>query len=928
MSKTRVYEIAKELNLDSRTVVSKLQALGLDVRSHASSLDADQAARFIASYQENHKSSIVEKRVSKGIIRRRARSVEHPSEASDEFSHEIPAPEEESVPVEPEETLESNAAEPEEDMIQPIPDTKSVEPQDEIMNSVTEIPLEIPTDAADAATLEIERIEVEPETEPLQVATETKTPEILDVPKAPEKETEAAAPTDKESTAQQQEKKPPLKEKPAKKETYKYQTKIIRRAVPNKPMEPAPRDFSKAPSSQQPPSQPGQPGKPSGIRVLKVVPGKEGRGHEFIDMSKQSKGKKKATVSKHQQADMKEQLFDAFSPAYTPGLGRRKKAQRKSGRKTAVTTPKAQKRVIKIESQSITASELARRMGVKVIEINSKLREMGEPIDDLRSDPNIDLATASMVAQEFDHQVQDISFKEASFLGTENESPEDRMPRPPVVTVMGHVDHGKTSILDAIRKTNVTEGEEGGITQHIGAYEVRLPQGSVTFIDTPGHEAFTAMRARGASITDIVVLVVAADDGIMPQTSEAIHHAQEAGVPIIVAVNKMDLPGVDPSRIKQSLTEYKLVPEEWGGDTMVIEVSAKTKSGLNDLLENILLQAELLELTANPSKKSNGTVIEARLDRGKGPVATLLVREGTLKKGDIIVVGTTFGRMRMMFDHDGKTTNNVTPGRPVQILGLNEVPLAGETFNVVSNEKEAKNIIQHRQEEQKAALLGQTARLNLQDFYEKLQGNEKLELKLVVKADVQGTAEAVKQAIEKLSTPKVGVKVIHHGVGAINETDVNLTSASKALLVGFNTLPDNNAKKLANNTGVEIRTYKVIYDLTEDIRKAQTGLLPSTVKENLLGRAEVRELFNVPKVGTVAGVSVLDGKILRNAMVRLVRDSVEVHKGRMSSLRRFKEDVREVQSGYECGIGLENYNDIKRGDIIEAFQLEEERPSL
>jgi translation initiation factor IF-2 len=436
------------------------------------------------------------------------------------------------------------------------------------------------------------------------------------------------------------------------------------------------------------------------------------------------------------------------------------------------------------------------------------------------------------------------------------------------------------------------------------------------------------MRARGASITDIVVLVVAADDGIMPQTIEAIHHSQEANVPILVAINKMDLPGIQPERVRQSLTEYNLVPEEWGGDTIIVEVSAKTKAGLDDLLESILLQAEVLELKANPKKAATGTVIEARLDRGRGPVATLLIDEGTLKKGDAVVVGTAYGKVRTMFDHEGKTVSKVVPGRPVQVQGLNEVPNAGDDFHVIKNEREARKIVDHRLEELRASKSGQTARMNLEDFYERLQGVEKLELKVVVKADVQGSAEAVKQALEKLSTDKVSVTVIHHGVGAINETDVNLASASNAMMVGFNTRPDTNAKKLAQSQGVEIHMHKVIYDLTEDIQKAQVGLLPSKVKENVLGRAEVRELFTVPKVGTIAGVSVVDGKMIRGALVRLVRDSVEVHQGKMSSLKRFKEDVREVASGYECGIGLEGYNDIKRGDIIEAFELEEEQPTL
>jgi translation initiation factor IF-2 len=854
MAKIRVYEMAKELNLESKELVPKLQALGYAVKSHASSLEPEDAEQALAQIREDQKANIVEKRVSRGVIRRRARAPA-PPKAPDEAAPEEPAAK------------------------KPARRRKAAKP------------------AKDEASPEAAaKAQAEPEKPLEQAAAAEKKPKAGEEPAKPKK---------------------PAKKAAEEKSSF-YQAKVIRRATPEESSAQQAK-LSRAKTEQ----------KPSGIRVLKVVPGKEGRGHEFIDMSKRTSGRRKSEVhSQQSKADLREQLFDAFTPGYVPGLSRRKRMARKGGKKTAITTPKALKRIIKMESSQITASELARKMGIKLIEVNTKLRDLGEEVENLRTDTVLDLATATLVAQEFEYDIQDISFKEESILKAKQDTPADLVSRPPVVTVMGHVDHGKTSILDAIRKTKVTDGEEGGITQHIGAYEVVLPQGSITFIDTPGHEAFTAMRARGASITDIVVLVVAADDGIMPQTIEAIHHAQDANVPILVAINKMDLPGVQSERIRQSLTEYNLVPEEWGGDTIIVEVSAKTKAGLNDLLESILLQAEVLELKGNPKKAALGTVVEARLDRGRGPVSTLLINDGTLKKGDVVVVSTAYGKVRTMFDHEGKTIDKVIPGRPVQIQGLNEVPMAGDAFHVVKNEREARKIVDHRLEELRASRSGQTARLNLEDFYEKLQGVEKLELKVVVKADVQGSAEAVKQALEKLSTDKVSVAVIHHGVGAINETDVNLASASNAMLVGFNTRPDTNAKKHAQAQGVEIHLHKVIYDLTEDIQKAQIGLLPSKVKENVLGRAEVRELFNVPKIGTIAGVSVLDGKMVRGALVRLVRDSVEVHQGKMSSLKRFKEDVREVASGYECGIGLENYNDIKRGDIIEAFELQEEQPTL
>jgi translation initiation factor IF-2 len=865
MAKIRVYEIAKEVNIDSKTLVAKLQAMGYDVKSHASAIDETEGHAVIERIKTETKANVVEKRVSTGIIRRRAKASEA-SPTSDVAGHLEEQPDVESVSEAPQlRVVESIPAEPEQVAAAPAGATGAVQlPQ----------PVEpTPGEAAPEAV------------EPVEPSAEQKTVRH-----------------------------------PREGGASFYRAQVIRRPTP----------VETTPVQAQVVSRPAAPteAKPTGIRVLKVVPGKEGRGHEFIDMSKPEKGKRPKSA-RETRADLREQLFDVFSTEYVPG-SRRKRMVRKAGRKTEVTTPKEIKRVIKMEGYQISSSELAKRMGVKLRDVNTKLQEMGEVIEDPKSERPIDLGTAELLAQEFGHEVQDTSFKEDTILqaASGQEVPTDRVHRPPVVTVMGHVDHGKTSILDAIRTSNVADGEEGGITQHIGAYEVRLPKGTISFIDTPGHEAFAAMRARGASVTDLVVLVVAADDGIMPQTIEAIHHAQAAKVPIVVAINKVDLPGAQPDRVRQALTEYALVSEQWGGDTQMVDVSAKTKQGLNELLDGLLLQAEMMELSGNPKKPATGSILEARLDKGRGPVATLLVKDGTLCRGDVLVVGTTFGRARMMFNFEGEPVDAVTPGRPVQVQGLSEVPQAGESFHVVPSEREAKKLVEHRLEDQKLQRSGQTAALSLEDFYERLAGSEKLELKVMIKADVQGSAEAVRQAVEKLSHPRVAIKVIHHGVGAITETDVNLASASKTLLIGFNVRPDTNAKKLAQTLGVDIRTYKIIYDLTEDVRQAQTGLLPSTVKENVIGRAEVRDLFNVPKIGTVAGVMVVDGKLQRGAFVRLLRDSVEVHQGKMSSLKRFKEDVREVANGFECGIGIENFNDIKRGDIIEAFIREEERPTL
>ncbi|RME35260.1 MAG: translation initiation factor IF-2, partial [Deltaproteobacteria bacterium] len=494
--------------------------------------------------------------------------------------------------------------------------------------------------------------------------------------------------------------------------------------------------------------------------------------------------------------------------------------------------------------------------------------------------------------------------------------------------IMGHVDHGKTSLLDAIRATNVIAGEAGGITQHIGAYDVELDGRKIAFLDTPGHEAFTAMRARGTKVTDIVVLVVAADDGVMPQTKEAINHAKAAGVPIVVAVNKIDKPDANPERVKQELTEFELVPEEWGGDTIFVEVSAKEKINIDGLLEMILLQAEVLELKANPNKRASGAVVEARLDRGRGPVATVLVQEGTLKVGDPIVSGVHWGRVRTMTNDRGEKLKEAGPSTPVEITGLSGVPDAGDTFHAVKDEKSAKEVAQHRAQKLREAELAKSSKISLEQLYAKIQEGDVQELRVIVKADVQGSVEAVKDSLLKLSNDKCRLVVIHTAVGGISESDVTLASASDAIILGFNVRPEPKANQLAEQEGVDIRLYNIIYDAVADVKSAMEGLLAPTLKEVALGRVEVRETFHISKVGTIAGCYVLEGKVTRNAKVRLVRDNVVIYEGSLSSLKRFKDDAREVVAGYECGIGLENYNDIKVGDIIEAYEIEEVKASL
>ncbi|GCD09560.1 translation initiation factor IF-2 [Clostridium tagluense] len=500
--------------------------------------------------------------------------------------------------------------------------------------------------------------------------------------------------------------------------------------------------------------------------------------------------------------------------------------------------------------------------------------------------------------------------------------------KPAVVTVMGHVDHGKTSLLDCIRKAKVTETEAGGITQHIGAYTVNINGEKITFLDTPGHEAFTAMRARGAQITDIVILVVAADDGIMPQTAEAINHCKAAKVPMIVAINKIDRPGANVDKVKQELTEYGLVAEDWGGDTICVPVSAHTKEGIDTLLEMVLITAEMLELKANPNRRAKGTVIEAKLDKGRGPLATLLIQNGTLSTGDSIIVGSTYGRIRAMFDDKGNKIKTAGPSIPVEILGLSEVPEAGDRFNVVKDEKTARNMAETRKSKSREEHFQSSNRVSMENLYSQIQEGSVKELGVIVKADVQGSVEAVRQSLEKLSTDNVKVRVIHSGVGAITETDVTLAAASNAIIIGFNVRPDNNAAIVGEKEKVEIKTYRVIYDALDDIKAAMVGMLDPVYKEVVLGRVEIRQIYKVSNVGTIAGSYVLTGKITRNSSVRVLRNGIVITESTLASLKRFKDDAKEVAAGYECGLSVEKFNDLKEGDIIEAFIMEEVKPKL
>ena len=600
---------------------------------------------------------------------------------------------------------------------------------------------------------------------------------------------------------------------------------------------------------------------------------------------------------------------------------KRRQEERDKMQKLQLEIAKKQQLKVMIPDE-INVGELAARMKKSAGEVIKRLIKLGvfASVSDV-----VDYDTAALVAMEFGCKVEKevVVTVEEKLIDDHEDSADELIGRAPVVVVMGHVDHGKTSLLDYIRHANVASGEAGGITQHIGAYTVEINGSPITFLDTPGHEAFTSMRARGAMVTDIAILVVAADDGIMPQTIESINHAKAAGIPLVVAINKMDTVGANPERIKQQLTEYDIVPEEWGGDTIVCPISAKTGEGIDNLLENLVILAEVQELKANPNRAAKGAVIEARLDKGRGPIMTVLVQNGTLKLGDIIIAGTAVGRVRTMINDKGVRITEAGPSVPVEISGMSEVPSAGDTFNAVADERMARELVEERKTQQKNAAFGSSKKVSLEDLFSQIQAGEMKTLNIIVKADVQGSAEAVKASLEKITNDEVCVKVIHSGVGAINESDVMLAATSGAIIVGFNVRPDNAARDSAARANVDMRMYRVIYDCINEIEAAMKGMLAPKFEEVIIGHAEVRETYKVSKVGTVTGCYVLDGKIQRGCSVRVLRDNIVIHEGELASLRRFKDDVKEVASGYECGMQVEKFNDIKVGDIIECFVMEQ-----
>ncbi len=667
-----------------------------------------------------------------------------------------------------------------------------------------------------------------------------------------------------------------------------------------------------------------------GERVERKEPEKK---PEKIEKKREEKHEEKKSVYRLKEKKQKEETKEAPKK---PGKERRRytfKHERKleeeeeanldkllqqKKKQTPVQTSPVPKEIEILET--ITVGELARKMNLKASELISKLISLGVMA---RINDQIDAETATLVAAEYGCNTKVISLYDETVIEEEEDKPEDLKPRPPVVTIMGHVDHGKTKLLDAIRNSNIVETETGGITQHIGAYKVDYNGKKIVFIDTPGHEAFTMLRARGAQVTDIVVLVVAADDGVMPQTIEAISHAKEADVPIVVAINKIDVSGANPDKVKNELAERGVVPEEWGGDSLMVEVSALKKIGIDDLLEAILLQAEMLDLKANPNKRAKGTIIESKIETGRGIVATVLIQNGTLHLQDPFVAGIYPGKVRAMFDENGRPVKEALPSDPVEVIGFSGLPAAGDPFQVTRTEKEAKQIGQKRQELKRLEASKNVKKVTLENLYEQIKEGEIQELKVIIKADVQGSVEALKDSLEKLSNDQVRLNCIHAGVGAINETDVILASASNAIIIGFRVRPNSKAAELAKKEKVDIRRYSIIYDVIDDVKSAMEGLLAPELKEEIVGTAEVRKVFRVSKIGSIAGVYVTSGRIARTDNVRLIRDGVEIYSGKIESLKRFKEDAKEVPQGYECGIKIENFDDIKEGDVIEAYVIHE-----
>jgi len=912
MSKKRVYELAKELGLENKELITRLEKIGIAVKSHSSTLEESDLERIQAELLSPEPREMVEQRIKSTVIRRRA--IRLPAEEPKPEAPLPPAPEEkpvaraaprpEPVPKEPPREPVQKEAPVRTSIYRDIPAGEAIAKP--LPHVKPPLPKPVaPKEPASGPTAKVDAAK------PEATAAEAKSPETKPAPGLAAKGPAA-------------EKKPLPAHPPEHRETkpFKAEMGIKPRPSPEAPR-PAPtaprKDFPRRPDlkivkdlSAPPPSRVDKSGRAEAEKPKKkgVKPPVE------VLMGEVTAPRKKALIKKA--VDRKDKRIDLERGEERPLRWREeKKAAPVKMKKTEITTPKAIKRRIWV-AEAITVGELAKRMGVKASEAINKLIAMGLMVTINQA---IDFDTATLIAADFGYQVE-AAQNEGDEILVKTEAPSENLkPRAPVVTIMGHVDHGKTSLLDTIRQTHVIDGEAGGITQAIGAYHVQIKGREIVFLDTPGHEAFTAMRARGAKVTDIVVLVVAADDGVMGQTVEAINHARVAGVPIIVAINKIDKPGADSGKIRQTLTEYNLLSEEWGGETIFCEVSAKKNLGIEELLEMILLQADVMELKADPARPARGVIIEAKLDRGRGPVATVLIQEGTLREGDAFVSKTEFGRVRAMINDQGRRISAAGPSMPVEVIGFSRVPQVSAEFVCVGDERKARSIGEYWIRKERERELNVTSKITLEQLYQKIKEGVK-ELNVILKADVQGSVEALIDALNKLSTDDIRLKIIHSSTGAITETDVMLASASNAVIIGFNVRPDARVVEVAELEGVDIKLYDIIYNVIADVRAAMEGLLEPIYKEVVQGRAEVREIFRVPKVGVIAGSYVADGKISRTSGLRLLRDGVVVYEGAIASLKRFKDDAREVPGGFECGIGIENFNDIHVGDVIEAYVKE------
>lgn len=934
MAKIRVYELAKNLNMTNKALLTKMEKMDISVGSHMSSLEDETVELIKTNLFGKKESDVSVKRVKSTVIRRRRKSDDEFDESSDELDQSTDESDSQDVPKAEKSQI---AAETGNEAIlkqetTPAPDIKEPETVEEI----------IPVKRVSKPTFEPAKILKKPvlkEPEPVKPAEPVEEPEPADIqemkadveeqavntvvsesPVVEEEVEESAPPEELETTIESGDLDDDAKPGSRKKKKKKFTAaKIIKLPEPV-PESIETETFTIPVVEEEIVTTVVSEDKPSDKALKKS---KKGRNFAAADESEDSIFSKKKS---------KRKTIVEGNALYATGRGRKGrkgakggKANVPEGQKTQITTPKAIKRRVKID-ETIVLADLAKRMGIKASEMIAKLMSLGVMAT---VNQTIDFDTAVLVASEFGFELEKASFEEDTFLKPESvDDPSTLVHRPPVVTIMGHVDHGKTSLLDVIRTSSIADGEAGGITQHIGAYNVDTARGQIVFLDTPGHEAFTAMRARGAKVTDLVVLVVAADDGVMPQTIEALNHAKVAKVPIIVAVNKIDKEGADIDRVKRELSDHGVIPEDWGGDTIFVNVSAKKKIGITELLEMILLQAEVLELKANPDKFATGHVVESKLDSGRGPLATILIQDGTLKTGQSVVCGMHYGKIRAMFNDQGRQVTEAGPSIPVEILGLTGVPEAGDELFVLAAEKDAKQVSVHRTQKARSKELAKNSRLSLEGLFEQMEEGIVKELNLIIKADVHGSIEALKESLGKLSTSEVKINVIHSATGTVSESDISLATVSNAIILGFNVRPATKVQDMAREENVDMRFYDIIYDAIKDLRDAMVGLMESTFKEVILGRAEIRDTFVIPKRGTIAGAYVTEGFIQRGQRIRLLRDGVIIYDGNISSLKRFKDDAKEVQHGYECGLGIENFNDLKIGDTLDCYMLEEVKPTL